>query len=197
MKLVIGIIGLPLAGKETIADTLEVLHKKDGHTVSRHGFSDILRETLTLWGMPHGRDNEQILAQLMTAPGNFKEGALSQAVKNRISTEATDVGILDGMRWLSDEAMLREFPAAGIKSIVIYVTASADRRYERLAKRNRSGEAAITRGKFDEQGKAQNESYVPEIGARADVKLQNEYEKIEDFQKDIEAAYRSAVKPLL
>jgi len=78
MELVIGIAGLPLAGKETAADAIAALLKKDGFTVSRHRFSDVLRDTLDLWGVPHGRDNEQRLAQLMD---QLEKGTLSRAVK--------------------------------------------------------------------------------------------------------------------
>jgi hypothetical protein len=65
MKLVIGLAGLPLAGKETVGNKLQMLFEADGMSVSRHRFSDILRDTLNLWGMPHGRANEQMLAQIM------------------------------------------------------------------------------------------------------------------------------------
>lgn len=188
MKLVIGIIGPALAGKETVADELERLLKADGHSVSRHRFSDILRDTLDLWGVPHGRDNEQPLAQLMD---RFAKGTLSHAVENRLAKDSSDVGILDGMRWYSDEAMLRGFSAKEIKNVMIYVTASADRRYERLRKRNRAGEAAITREKFDIQMQAENETYIPEIGARADIKLTNDYENIADLRRDVQAAYKN------
>src|SRR5271170_4309509 len=98
MKLVIGLAGLPLAGKETVAIKLEELFHGDGATVSRHRFSDILRDTLDLWGMPHGRGNEQILAQIMQRPGGFPEGVLSHAVKTRMMKDTADVGILDGAR---------------------------------------------------------------------------------------------------
>ena len=76
------------------------------------------------------------------------EGVLSRAVKHRLSKNTADVGILDGMRWGVDNTMVREFPAEGIKSIVIYVTADDDHRYARLMARNRSGEAATTREQF-------------------------------------------------
>jgi uridine kinase len=194
MKLVIGLAGLPLAGKETVANKLEELLKKDGVSMSRHRFSDILRDTLDLWGMPHGRGNEQTLAQIMQRPGTFPEGVLSRAVKNRLSKDASDVGILDGMRWDTDEAMVREFPAAGIKSIVVYVYADDDHRYGRLLARNRSGEATTTREQFAELNKQPNETYIPEIGSRADLKLVNNYDNILDFEKDVATAYEAYIK---
>ncbi|HVO28411.1 MAG TPA: hypothetical protein VMT81_00275 [Candidatus Paceibacterota bacterium] len=197
MKLVIGLAGLPLAGKETVGNKLEALFRADGVSVSRHRFSDVLRDTLDLWGMPHGRGNEQILAQIMQRPGAFPEGVLSRAVKFRLSKDAADVGILDGVRWDVDEKMIREFPAEGIRSAIIYVAASDDTRYARLLARNRSGEAATTREQFAVLNQQPNEKFIPEIGSRADLTLANDYGAIADFEKDIEAAYRDKVKPYL
>src|SRR5579871_3912175 len=108
MKLVIGITGLPLAGKEMVAQKLNELLIADGYSVKRHTFSEILRETLDAWGIPHGRENEQLLAVIMNDEHGFKEGALSRAMKARLSKSNDDVAILDGARWLSDEKMLRE-----------------------------------------------------------------------------------------
>jgi dephospho-CoA kinase len=190
MKLVIGLAGLPLAGKETVAIKLEELFHTDGATVSRHRFSDILRDTLDLWGMPHGRANEQTLAQIMQRPGGFPEGVLARAAKNRLSKNAADVGILDGVRWDVDEKMLKEFPADGIKSLIIYVDTDEDHRYARMKARNRSGEAATTREEFQKLNLAQTEIFIPEIGKRADIALTNNYDNIADFERDIEAMYR-------
>lgn len=197
MKLVIGLVGLPLAGKGTAADKLEALFKNDGISVSRHRFSDILRDTLDLWGMPHGRSNEQILAQIMQRPGGFPEGVLSRAVKHRLSKDTADVGILDGVRWDTDEAMIREFPTDNIKSLIIYVTTDDDHRYARLIGRNRSGEAATTREQFAVLNQQPNEIFIPQIGSRADVVLVNNYETVADFEKDVERAYREKIKQLL
>lgn len=197
MKLVIGIAGLPLAGKETVANRLEQLFRVSNITVSRHRFSDVLRDTLDLWGMPHGRENEQILAQIMQRPGAFPEGVLSRAVKHRLAKDAADVGILDGVRWKVDEDMIREFPADGIKSIIIYVAASDDTRFARLTARNRSGEATTTRDQFDALNRQPNEIGIPEIGGRADIQLTNDHANIADFEKDIDAAYERAIRPLL
>ncbi|HEX4104057.1 MAG TPA: AAA family ATPase [Candidatus Paceibacterota bacterium] len=197
MKLVIGIVGPPLAGKETVADKLEELLRRDGYTVSRHRFSDILRETLTLWGIPHGRTNEQLLPQVMYAPDAFGEGALSRAVKNRLMKDTADVGILDGVRWLEDEKMLREFPAEGIRSVIIHVTASPDRRYARLKARDRHGESAQTREDFERHEKAKTEVEIPAIGSRADITVINEHEDIKNLHKEIEHAHRTRLKPML
>jgi hypothetical protein len=197
MKLLIGLVGLPLAGKETVANKFEELIKADGHSVSRHRFSDVLRDTLDLWGMSHGRSNEQLLAQIMQRPGAFPEGVLSRAVKHRLLHNTADVGILDGMRWDTDEAMVNEFPAEDVKKLIIYINADDDHRYARLVARNRSGEGSMTREQFAELNKQPNETSIPQIGSRADLTLTNNYEKISDFEKDVIEAYEKNIKPLL
>jgi uridine kinase len=197
MKLLIGVTGSPLAGKETFANTVARLLKDGGYSASRHTFSGILSDTLDLWGIPHGRPSEQLVAQLMIAPQFFGADTLSNAMRYRLEKDTADVGILDGVRWFSDERMIRGFGERGIKKIIAYVAASPDVRYARLKKRNRAGESAITREEFEKQGKANNEIYIPEIGNRADITLNNDYENVADFVRDIEKAYRESIKPLL
>jgi dephospho-CoA kinase len=191
MKLVIGLIGAPLAGKETCANVLEKLLIEDGYSVSRHTFSEILRETLDLWGIPHGRDNEQKMAIIMNAETGFDDGALPRAMKNRITHEDVDVTILDGVRWLGDEKMLRSLNDEGIKSILIYIPADAKVRYARLLARNRAGEGATTWEKFMEQEQMKNEIDIPNIGSRAEIVIENNHDDIEYFHRDINRVYES------
>jgi dephospho-CoA kinase len=191
MKLVIGIVGAPLAGKETCANLLEKLLIEDGYSVSRHVFSEILRETLDLWGIPRGRDSEQRLAIVMNAEAGFKDGALSRAMKHRIMNEDVDVTILDGVRWLGDETMLRGLNNEGVKSILVYIQAEPKVRYARLLARNRAGEGATPWEKFLEQEQARTERDIPDIGSRAEIVLDNNYDDIEHFHRDINRVYES------
>lgn len=191
MKLVIGIVGAPLAGKETCANMLEKLLVEDGYSVSRHVFSEILRETLDLWGIPRGRDNEQKLAIVMNAGTGFGDGALSRAMEHRIMNEDVDVTILDGVRWLGDEKMLRGLNDEGVKSILVYIQADPKVRYARLVARNRAGESATTWEKFMEQERARTEVEIPDIGSRAEIVLDNNYDDIEHFHRDVNRVYES------
>jgi hypothetical protein len=191
MKLLIGIIGAPLAGKETCANLFEKLLVEDGYSVSRHTFSEILRETLDLWNIPHGRDNEQKMAIIMNAETGFKDGALSRAMRKRLMEDTADVTILDGVRWLGDEHMIRGFMDVGIKNILVYIAAEPRVRYMRLLARNRAAEAVTTWEKFVQQEQMKNEVDIPDIGSRAEIVLENNYDDIEQFKRDIERVYES------
>ncbi len=191
MKLVIGIIGAPLAGKETCANLFEKLLIEDGYSVSRHTFSEILRETLDLWDIPHGRDNEQKMAIIMNAETGFGDGALSRAMRKRLMEDAADVTILDGVRWLGDEHMIRSLNDDGIKTVMVYIAADPKVRYARLLARNRAGEAATTWEKFQEQNQMKNEVDIPDIGSRAEIALENNYNDVNLFERDINRVYES------
>jgi uridine kinase len=191
MKLVIGIIGPPLAGKETCANVLEQLLAEDGYSVSRHTFSNILRDTLDLWDLPHTRDNLQKIAIVMNDRMGFGDGVLSHAMRKRLMEDAGDVTILDGVRWLGDEKMIRSLNDEGIKTVMIYVSADPKVRYARQLARNRVGEAATTWEKFMEQEQMQTELDIPQIGSRAEIALENNGTEIEQFKRDINRVYES------
>ena len=197
MRLVIAITGTPLSGKETCSNVIQECLAKDGFSVKAHTFSEILRETLDLWNIPHGRANEQTLAIIMNAETGFKDGALSRAMEHRLLKDAEDVGVLDGIRWRGDERMIRGLADKGIASAFIYVTATPETRYERLIARNRSGEANTTWETFMEQEKARTEVDIPDIGSRAEIKLTNDYNDLEKFRAYVKKAYDEAIKPLL
>lgn len=191
MKLVIGIIGPPLAGKETCANMLEQLLREDGYSVSRHTFSDILRDTLDLWDLPHTRDNLQKMAIVMNAESGFGDGSLSRAMRRRLMEDTADVTILDGVRWLGDEKMIRSLNDDGVKTIMVYIAADAKVRYARQLARNRGGEATTTWEKFLQQEGMRTEVDIPDIGSRAEIALENNYDDVEHFKRDINRVYES------
>jgi uridine kinase len=191
MKLVIGIIGPPLAGKETCATVLEQLLREDGYSVSRHTFSDILSDTLALWGLPRTRDNLQRMAIVMNAESGFGDGSLPRAMRRRLTDDVADVTILDGVRWLADEKMIRGLNDEGIKTVMIYITADPKIRYARLIARNRGGEAETTWEKFMQQEQVRTEVDIPDIGSRAEIALGNDYKDLEPFKRDINRVYES------
>jgi dephospho-CoA kinase len=98
-------------------------------------------------------------------------GILAQLIKDRAFENTARIVVLDGVRWWQDVKMLRELP----NNILVYITAPAELRFERLKKRNEKvGEAEMSWEQFLEEEKAENEIYIPKIGEKADYKILND-----------------------
>ena len=191
MKLVIGIIGAPLAGKETCANVLEQLLIEDGYSVSRHTFSDILRDTLDLWDLPHARDNLQKMAIVMNAEMGFGDGVLSHAMRHAThgrQRRRDDPRRRALARRRKDDPQLERRWDQNHPGIYF---GGHKTRYARLIARNRAGEAATTWEDFSRQEQAQTEVDIPHIGSRAEIILENNDDDMERFKHDINRVYES------
>lgn len=166
MQLVIGIVGEKGSGKQTFADFLKEI--ASDKRINHMRFSDLLRDTLTLWNLSHSRSNLQKVAIAFNS--TFGEGTVSRALHKRVENDPADIVILDGVRWLSDEKLIREFPL----NYLVYITADAKIRFERLKKRNdKIGEGEMDFAQFEREEKVQTETYIPQIGERSNLKIDN------------------------
>lgn len=176
MKLVIGLVGEKGSGKETFTRLLKevVPDKKIAHI----RFSDILRETLVAWDLPTTRENLQKIAVVMK--NGFGPGTLSHAVYQKVSSFNADIVLLDGVRWESDEQLIRKFD----KNLMIYITADLMLRYERLKiRKEKADEEDTSFEQFMREEKAENELLIPIIGKRANIKIENNSSLVEFKQK--------------
>jgi dephospho-CoA kinase len=192
MKIVIGIVGQPSSGKGTVSTIIDQCAVKAGISFSHYRSRDILKDTLDLWNIESERANLQILARVMTAKDAFQEGALSRALLPHLTQATTDIVISDGMRWQSDEEMLRAIP----NSLILYVTADVKVRYERLKKRAGVGEKDKTWEEFLAEEKASTEVYIPTFGSHADYKVTNDG-TLEELVAQIEEFFQKLVVPKL
>ena len=169
MSLVIGIIGEKGAGKEVVGNMIATCAFCRGISIKRHRFSDILNDTLRIWSITQDRSSLQKLARMMIA--EFGDSALTKAMRAKIERVDSSIMLVDGVRWETDDLMIRSFPL----HISLYVTASIDTRYARSKKRNdRIGEQEKTFDQFQLEECAQNEVYIPCIGSSADYLIVNE-----------------------
>lgn len=178
MSYMIGLVGECGAGKSTFINFLKEMIVG---SVSRIGFSDILMETLCLWGIESTRGNLQKLAVVMN--NSYGYGILSQAVFLKASQDESDIVIIDGIRWKSDVEMLKRFPS----NLLIYITAGPKIRFERMRSRNEKiGENKKTFRQFLKEEKAPNEILIPRIGASdAEFQFKN-IGSLDDFKEKIE-----------
>jgi len=180
--ILIGLVGEKGSGKDTFAKYLTEISSKN---IIHIRFSDLLKQTLKLWDLPISRANLQKLAQVLE---EFGSGTIAHGIEKQISETNAEIIILDGIRWKPDVELLKKFT----NHKLIYITADPKLRFERLKDRGEKiGESEMTYEQFIEEENATNELLIPEIGARADVKIENnssmeEFDgKIKDFCQSI------------
>lgn len=194
MKLVLGIIGEKGSGKGLFVEILKNICNSD-HTglgdahfsdrifskksIASIKSSDVLAETLTLWGLPLTRSNLQQLAIIMN--GKYGPTTLSDAVKNRINNSDAEIVIYDGIRWPADVEMIRSFP----NNLLLYITSPVETRYERtLARNEKAGEGTATFEQFIAEEQVATETQVVEISKQADQRIENIGTK-EEFEEKV------------
>lgn len=181
MKYIIGVVGENGAGKDTF--TLFFKATAAPLKVKRMRFSDVLFDTLKLWGIAPTRTNLQNLAIIMD--GQYGKGSLTRATKARISQDKADIIVVEGVRWKTDVPMIKGFKS----SFLVYVTAKPKIRFERMRKRGeKAGEKGVSYKQFEREEKAATELDIPKIGKYADVKIENNG-TIEEFREKVEDFY--------
>ncbi len=186
MSIVIGLVGEKGSVNETFGNCFEEI--ACDKLVYRVRFSDILLQTLQLWGIPPTRENLQKIAVVMK--NGFGADTLTHAISEIIKESHAEIIIVDGVRWKPDAKLIRSFP----KNILVYISADVKLRFERLKKRNLSYRKKETKSfeQFMKEEQAENELYIPLIGKEADIKIENNG-SLKDFKKAVEKFYAAAV----
>ncbi|MBI5003487.1 hypothetical protein HZC00_00115 [Candidatus Kaiserbacteria bacterium] len=166
MSLIIGIVGENGGGKDSFAKAIAA-HRTD-LSVEAFKSSDILLETLNIWNIPASRKDFQALAVAME--NTFGKGVLSRAMDARMRASKAAVVIFNGVRWESDVEVVRAFE----HHMLVYVTAESELRFEHLRGRGEKiDEVGMSYEQFLQEEQAKTEAMIPQIGATADVKIEN------------------------
>lgn len=185
MSVVIGLVGEKGGGKETFGKLLTAMAVPKTARVVR--FSDTLSDVLDILALERTRRNLQHLAVVIDE--GFGKGTFTNAVKQRLLKETADIVFLDGVRWPTDYEMLTSLP----NSLLVYVTADPKTRFERLrARKEKTGEANTTWEQFMAEEQAENERYIPQIGAKADFTIKNEG-TLEEFNANVAEFYKKYI----
>lgn len=125
-KLIVCLIGMPGAGKSTIADGL----KTKGFEKITMG--DAVRAEATKRKIkPTGANLGKLMLELREKNG---QGAVAELIKDQIANSKSDVILIDGVRSIAEVDMLKKFGT--VKILAIH--ASSDTRFKFLSDRGRS-----------------------------------------------------------
>ena len=204
-KIVIGLVGKKGAGKDIFYVFLrELLYLKHGERYSSYNeqimprywinlikSSDILIETLKRWGLPVSRENMQKLVKGMESI--FEEGTLSNAIYPNILDCSADIVVFNAIRWPTDIKILRKFHP----SFLIYIVADEKIRYERIKNRGEKPEENnLSFDQFKEEEKASTEVLIEQLGAVADLKIENNG-TLEQFAEKVKEFYDKNLKAVI
>ncbi len=177
-KLIIGVVGEKGSGKGTFPKLLQ--ESLSDKKIVRTTFSDIMTDTLNIWGLDRSRENYIKLVVAMR--DNFGPDVLASAVKKRIQELDGDIIVVDGMRWMADLDMIRSLDGK-----IVYITADPKIRYERTkARGEKAGETETTLEQFMEEEKAPTEVDIPKIAEASDFTINNDRD-LDSFKDQIKS----------
>ncbi len=191
-KVIIGITGEPGAGKEEFWKAFcKVSRENSIYDYARYGTSVFLRKILEDRGIVATRDNlPALVVSLESADG---EGAAMRMLLESVRAEKPTLRIIDSIRMPADETALR----TESHNILLYVTAPPLMRLDRMRSRGeKAGEKDLTIEKFMEQELSHTEKHVPEIGSRADWKIEN-IGTVEELEEKVREFFAKIAKPKL
>jgi|Deesub1362B_J571_1020462.scaffolds.fasta_scaffold02176_6 dephospho-CoA kinase len=161
-RVVIGIMGKIGSGK---SEASRYIAEKYGGRIFR--FSDILKDILQRLNLELKRENFIALGSALRR--EFGDGVIAWALKRDILTSEAQVVIVDGVRYPEEVEMIRSFE----NSVLIYIDASPEVRYQRAVKRGEKGEATISYEEFLKNDSAETEKRIAELAKLADYHIEN------------------------
>lgn len=147
---IFGITGKIACGKGSLAD---YLIKK--YRAKKFGFSDPLKETLSMYDIELTRHNLQLLSTLLRK--NFSEDVLARALMKRALEAQEDIVIIDGVRRLTDIENFRKLKNFSL----IFIDTDKKLRFARYTKRNQSpGDEKMSYEDFIKKDNAESENQI-------------------------------------
>ena len=188
-KIIIGLIGKPGSGKETVSKIISELYPGKVHHVT---FSTPLQAFLRDMGYQEEEIDRSTLQLLATNLNkHFGEDTVTRGALLLIQNSSAFIDIVDGVRWKSDFDGVRSLESSFAhegpftKCVMVYVTADPQIRFGRLrARSQRAGEKDMSKEDFLRQENALTESFIEELGKQADFPIDNNG-TLEDLKRQV------------
>jgi dephospho-CoA kinase len=172
MKKILGLVGETGSGKDIFCDYLRGNFKN----VFVFRFSQPLTEALRIFFDEVKKEDQQWLATCLRK--RFGNNILGEVIKNRIKNIKKGIIVLNGIRAWEEYRMIKNLGGK-----IIYITASPQKRWQRIQKRKEKKDDKISYQKFLKLEKVKTEILIPRIGQKADFKIENNGSK-NNFYKE-------------
>ncbi len=162
-KIIIGLVGEKLAGKDEVAKYLIGKHQ-----AFHIKFSSLLDEILDILDMPKTRRNEIDLGLGLREV--FGPEILYRSLKKRVVASENPMAVINGIRMDEFEKIVADLGAK-----TIYVTAPLELRFQRYQQRHEKvDDGKMSLEDFAKQDREElTEKGIPELGKRAEFKIEN------------------------
>lgn len=171
--MIFGLTGEKLAGKGTAAEYL-----RQKYEAKKYRFSQIIDDLLARLYLPNSRDNEITIIQALRE--KFGIEILAHVLKKDIEKDQPKLGVIDGIRFWEEVRILKTLP----DFVLVYLSAPLEQRFDRCLKRGeKADDSTMTLDKFKATETAPTERFIPEIGATAQEKIDNNGTLEEFYQK--------------
>jgi dephospho-CoA kinase len=161
-KIIVGLTGEIGSGKDTFCNYIKENYKN----VFVFRFSDALTDVLKMFFDAVKREDQQWLGALLKE--RFGSDILVRALIKKANSIGEGIVILNGIRAEGEEEKIKQ---NGGK--IIYITADQKLRWERVKIRGEKADDDVPYEKFLEMAKASAEVQIPDIGKRADFRVEN------------------------
>lgn len=162
MKKIIGLVGETGSGKDVFCEYV----KKISKPVFCFRFSDPLSEILKIFFDIIKKEDQQWLAPILRE--RFGNNILGEAMAKKIKGIKEGIIILNGVRVPEEFDMIK-----GMGGSIIYITAGPKLRWEWLQNREEKKDDISSFEDFLKREQAKTEILIPEIGKKADFKIEN------------------------
>lgn len=182
-KIILGLTGEMSSGKGTAVDYLE---KK--YNATSHRFSTSLRDVLNRISVDVNRKNMQDLSRILRE--QFGQNLLAKVISEDAKNDNNNVIVIDGIRRPADIEYLAKLPEFKL----IYITASLEKRHERITKRSENkDDKGKTLEEFKKDHEAETEIEIPKIGESAEIKIDNNG-SFEDLHAQIDKMIKETLR---
>jgi dephospho-CoA kinase len=173
-KKIIGLIGETGSGKDTFCN----IAKEIDSSILFLRFSQPLSSALGLFFNEIKKEDQQWLANALR--DKFGEDILMKGVAQKIERATEEVIVLNGARVKEEINFIRS-----LGGIIVYITASPEKRWKRIQKRGEKGDDDVSYEKFLKIDLGRTEAQIKDLGESADKIIDNSG-TIEAFKKECE-----------